>query len=72
MVNAVIMTVSTFQLMCNTAIAPTTHDPASPTGKMTTREGPKRRESANSTINETPRLKAVDSINDSTSPERTL
>ena len=55
------MTVNTFQLIFKTAIAPTTHVPAKPTGRMTTKEGPNLRVSDTKTIRETARLKAVDS-----------
>ena len=64
--------VRTFQLISSTAIAPTTHEPARPTGRITNRDCPNLRVSNVRTSIETVRLMAVELMIDEISPERTF
>ena len=64
--------VRTFQFIPSTAIEPTTHDPARPTGRITKRDCPTFLVSAASTSRDTVRLIAVELTMDEISPERRL
>ena len=71
-VSAVIIIVKTFQVIPKIAIEPTTHAPARPTGRITTRDWPRRLVKTKRTAIETSKLIAVDSTCEITKPEKML
>ena len=71
-VKAVIIIVKTFQFNPSIAIEPTTHDPAIPTGNITTSDCPNLLVNTNNTKIDTIRLTPVDSTCETTNPENIL